>query len=200
MTPNAKEPVLEVVAAGPPLAAAVVGVAAAPNWNVLPVVRGGADEELLLVVGGVDQLPKRDFTAAAGAAGGAAVTAPVEAVPADVLPKPEKEDGANAVLLVDALNTEGVALADGVEAVREGGCAQAAAVMTFPNKFLKFWRDVLLSKDAAAEEVLVVAAGKMGLKTAASRGLALPTDSELLAGGAVEVIVVEAGEAEGALT
>lgn len=168
---------------------------------MLPVVRGCADEELLLVVvGGADQLPKRDFTAAGWAAGCAAATEPVGAAAADVLLKPEKEDGAN--VLVDAPNTEGVALADSVEAVREGGCAWAAAVVTFPNTFLKFWRDVLLSKDAAAEDVLVVAAGKMGLNPAASRGLVgwLLTDSELLAGGAVEVMVAEADKAEGALT
>lgn len=148
-------------------------------------MRGCADEEPPLVVGGADQLPKSDFTAAGWAAGCAAVTEPVGAAAADVLLKPGKEGGAS----VDAPNTEGVALADSVEAVREGGCAWAAAVVTFPNTLLKFWRDVLLSRDAAAEEALVAAAaGKMGLKPAASRGLVgwLLTDSELLAGGAVE--------------
>lgn len=167
---------------------------------MLPVLVGCAEEELLLVVGGEDQFPKRDFTAV-WAAGCAVVTEPEEAVPADVLLKPENEDGANVVLLDDAPNTEDVVLAAGVEAVEvvvtAGGCAKPAAEMS-PKMGLKFWREDLFSNDGAAGEV--VAAGKMGLNPAASRGLVVLTDSELLAGGAADVTEVEAVEAEGTLT
>lgn len=78
---------------------------------MLPVLGACAEAELVLVVDGADQFPKRDFTDddAAGC-----VVEPVEAVQVGVLLKPGKTDGATAVLLVDP-NIEVVLLEETVE-------------------------------------------------------------------------------------
>lgn len=61
-TPKLKLLVLEITGADVAVVAAAV-VAAPPNWNMLPVLRGCPEAELqLLVVGGADQFPKRDLT------------------------------------------------------------------------------------------------------------------------------------------
>lgn len=63
---------------------------------------------------------------------------------------------------------------------------------------LKFWTGSLLSDADVADEVVVTE--KMGLNPEASRGLALLTDSELLAGAVAAVVTgLEAEEAVGVL-
>lgn len=156
--------------------------------------------ELVLVVDGVDQLPKKDFTAG-WAAGCVAAMEPVEAVPVGVLVIPGKTDGATVVLLVDP-NTEDVLLEETVAAglveaavVREGGAPKPAPTAASPKMGLKFGTDGLLSGVGVAEEVVVVVVtAKMGLNPEASRGLVLLTDPELLAGAAA-VTGLEAEEA-----
>lgn len=144
----------------------------------------------MLVVDGVDQFPKRDFTAG-WAAGCVAVMELVEAVP--LLVKPGKTDAATVVLLVDPPNIEDVLLEETVEAglvvVRDEGSPKPAPVVASPKMGLKFWTGGLLSGVDVAEEVVVVTV-KMGLNPEASRGLAL------LAGAvAVAVTVLDAEEA-----
>lgn len=58
---------------------------------MLPVLVACTEAELVLVVDGVDQFPKRDFTTGC-AAGCVVVMGPVEAVPVEVLFKPGKTD------------------------------------------------------------------------------------------------------------
>lgn len=147
---------------------------------------------------GVDQLPKKDFTAG-WTAGCVAVMEPEEAVPVGVLVIPGKTDGATVVLLVEP-NTEDVVLEETVAAglvevvvVREGGAPKPAPTAASPKMGLKFGTEGLLSGVGVAEEVVVVTA-KMGLNPEASRGLVLLTDPELLA-GAVAVTGLEAEEA-----
>lgn len=83
---------------------------------MLPVLGAGAEAELVLVVDGADQFPKRDFTAC-WAAGCVVVMEPEEAVQVGVLVKPGKRDGVTVVLLlVDPPNIEGVLLEETVEA------------------------------------------------------------------------------------
>lgn len=177
---------------------------------MLPVFRACVEAELVLVVDGADQLPKRDFTAG-GAAGCVAAMEPVEVVPVGALVKPGKTDGAAVVLLVDPPNIEGVVLEDAVEAglgavEREGDCPKPPPAAASPNRGLKVWTAGLLSGVGVAEEVVVVTA-KMGLNPEASRGLVLLTDPELLAGAgagagagaaAAAVTGLEAEEAAGA--
>lgn len=87
------------------------------------------EPELVLVVDGADQFPKRDFTdgcAAGCVAGCVVVMEPVEGVPVRVLVKPGKTDGAAVVLLVAPPNIEDVLLEETVGAgvvvvVRDGG-------------------------------------------------------------------------------
>lgn len=80
---------------------------------MLPVLGAcGAVAELVLVVDGADQFPKRDLTAGS-AAGCVAVTEPVEAVP--VVVKPGKADGVTVVLLADPPNIEDVVLEETVD-------------------------------------------------------------------------------------
>lgn len=162
-----------------------------------------AGAELVLVVDGVDQFPKRDFTADS-AAGCVVVMELVEAVPVGVLVKPVKTDGATVVLLVDAANNEDVLVEetvdDGLMVVRDGGCTKppTAAVVVLPKMGLKFWTAGLLSRGGTAEEDVVVTE-KMGLNPEASRGLVLLSDSELLAGAVVAVIGLDAEKAVGVL-
>lgn len=108
---------------------------------MVPVLGACTEAELVVVVDGVGQFPKRDFTVAC-AAGCVIVMEPVEAVPADVLVKPGKTDGAAAVLLVDPPNID-VLLEETVEAglvvVRDGGCPKLAPAVVPPNMGLKFW-------------------------------------------------------------
>lgn len=116
---------------------------------------------------------------------------PVEAEP--VVVKPGKTDGVTVVLLVDAPNMEGGETVEAVEAglvvvMGGGGCPKPAAAVAAPKMGLKFWTGGLLSGADVAEEEEVAATEKMGLNPEASRGLALLTDSELLA-GAVTVTV-----------
>lgn len=82
---------------------------------MLPVFVACAGVELLLVVDGADQFPKRDFTAG-WAAGCVVVMEPVEAVPVGVTVMPGKTDGVTVVLLVDAPNIEDVLLEETAEA------------------------------------------------------------------------------------
>lgn len=149
---------------------------------------------VVVVVGGADQIPKRDL-AAVWVAGCAAATEPEDAAPADVLVKPEKEGGADVVLLDDTVLAVGVEAVEG--AVTAGGCAKPATA-TSPKMGLKLWREGLFSNGGAAGAV--VAAGKMGLNPAASRGLGALTEPELLAGGAADEMEVETVAAGGALT
>lgn len=143
---------------------------------------------------GADQFPKRDFTAT-WAEGCVELMEPVEAMLAEEL-KPEKAEGTTVVLLDDAPNID-VLLVEAVEAVdavvRDEGCAKAADAVASPKMGLKFWMGALISEDDVAEEVVVVA-GKMGLNPAASSGLVLLTDPELLAGEAATA-ATGAGEA-----
>lgn len=158
-----------------------------------------AKAELVLVVDGVDQFPKRDFTAG-WAAVCVAVMEPVEVVPVGVLDMPGKTDGATVVLLVDPPNID-VLLEETVEAglvvVRDGGCPKPASAVVPPKMGLKLWTEGLLSGVDVVEEVMGVTA-KMGLNPEASRGLLLLTDPELLAGAAA-VTRLEAEEAVGVM-
>lgn len=168
---------------------------------MLPVLGACSEaEELVLVVDGVGQFPKRDFTAG-GAAGCVVVMEPVEAVPVVVLVKPGKTDGATVLLLVNPPNIEDVLLGAAVEAglllVRDGGCPKPAPAAASPKMGLKFWTAGLLSEVGGAEVVAVTA--KMGLNPETSRGLVVLTASELLAGAAVAATGLEAEEAEGVL-
>lgn len=70
--------------------------------------------ELVLVVDGADQFPKKDFTAG-WAAGFVVVVEPVEAVSLGVLVKPGKADGVTVVLLVNPPNIEGVLFEETVD-------------------------------------------------------------------------------------
>lgn len=178
---------------------------------MLPVLGACTEAELVLVVDGVDQFPKKDVTAG-WAVGCLAVMEPVEAVPVGVLVIPGKTDGLwtdeTVVLLVDP-NTEDTLLEETVEAggllllvvvevvVRDGGVPKPAPAAASPKMGLKFRTEGLLSAVGVAEEVVVTA--KMGLNPEASRGLVLLTDPALLA-GAVAVTGIEAEEAAGALS
>lgn len=154
--------------------------------------------ELVVIVDGVKQLPKRDF--AAVWAVGCVV---VEAVPVGVLVNPGKTDGAAVVLLVELPNIEGVLLEETVEAglvvVSDGDCPKPAPAVAPPKMGLKFWSGGLLCGADVAEEAVVTA--KMGLNPEASRGFVLLSDSALLAGAAAVVVVtgLEAVESEGVL-
>lgn len=158
--------------------------------------------ELVLIVDGADQFPKRDL-AAGWAAGCAAVMEPVEAAPVGVLVMLGKMDGAAVVLLVDP-NIEGALLEETVEAglvvARDGDCPKAAPALALPKMGLKVWAGGLLSGVDVTEEEVVVMAAKMGLNPEDSRGLVLMPDPELLAGAvAVAVTGLEAEEAVGVL-
>lgn len=152
---------------------------------MLPVLGACVEPELVLVVDGADQFPKRDFTAAGCVV---VVVAPVETVPVGVLDKPGKTDGAAVVLLADP-NIEGVLLeetvAAGLVVVRDDGCPNPVLAAA-PKMGLKFWTGALLSWVDVAEEEAGTA--KMGLNPEAKRGLVLLTDSELLAGAVTEVV------------
>ncbi len=166
---------------------------------MLPVLGACAEAELVLVVDGADQFPKRDFTAG-WAAGCVVVMEPAEAVPVGVLVKPGKTDGTTVVLLVDPPKIEDVLLEETVEAglvvVRDGDCPKPAPAA--PKMGLKFWTGGLVSGVDVAEEVAVTA--KMGLNPEASRGLVLLTDSELLAGAVTGAVTgLEDEEAVGVL-
>lgn len=76
-----------------------------------------AEAELVEVVVGADQFPKRDFTAA-GAAGCVAAMEPVEEGVL-VMVKPGKTDGVTVVLLVDPPNIDDVILGEAVAAELE---------------------------------------------------------------------------------
>lgn len=158
-----------------------------------------AAAELELVVVGVDQPLKRDFTTG-WAAVCVAVMELVDVVPVVVLTRPGKTDGATVVLLVDP-NTEDVLLEENVEAglvvVRDADCPKPAPAVGPPKMGLKFWTEGLLSGVEVVDEVVGVTA-KMGLNPEASRGLLLLTEPELLAGAAAET-GVEADEAVGVL-
>lgn len=186
---------LEAVVEAAGAAAAVVVMV--PNWKVLPVL--GAEAELVLVVDGVDQFPKRDFTA--GCAAGCVVVMELEeAIPVVVLLKPGKTDGADVVLLIGPPNinvlleeTIGVVLM----VVSDGGCPKPAPAVAPPKMGLKSWTGGLLSGVDVAEEAVVMA--KMGLNPEASTGFVLLTDLEVLAGAPGAVTGLEAVEAEGVL-
>lgn len=191
VAPKVKVLLLEVVvaAAGAGAGAAAVVVVAAPNWNVLPVLGACVVAELVLVVVGADQFPKRDFTA--GLASGCVVgMEPVEAVPEGVLVMPGKTDGATVVLLVDAPNNDGALVEEAVEvgfvAVIDESCPKPELAVTAPKMGLKVGTVGLLSGVGVEEEVVVTA--KIGLNPDASRGLVLLTDSELLAGVSAAVV------------
>lgn len=79
---------------------------------MLPVLGACAVAELVLVVDGADQFPKRDLTAGS-AADCVAVMELVEAVPVVVMPG--KTDGVTVVLLADPPNIEDVVLEETVE-------------------------------------------------------------------------------------
>lgn len=167
---------------------------------MLPVL--GACAELLLVVDGVDQFPKRDFTAG-WAAGCVVEMEPVEALPVGVLVMLGKAGGATVVLPVDPPNIEDVVFVGPVETglvvVRDGGCPKLAPAVAPPKMGVKFWTEGLLSGVDVAAEV-VVATSKMGLNPEANRGLVLLTDPELLAGAAAAAVTgLEAEEAVGVL-
>lgn len=125
---------------------------------MLPALAGCTGAEPLLVVDGVDQFPKRDLTT------GCAAGWPAATAPAEMLLKPEKDDGALVALLVVRPNADVIPVAETVEAVEveetEEGCGKIG---------LKSWIPGLVSEEAAADEV-VVAAAKMGLKPAVRRG------------------------------
>lgn len=100
------------------------------------------EPELVLVVDGADQFPKRDFTDGC-AAGCVVVMEPVEGVPVRVLVKPGKTEGAAVVLLVEPPNIEDVLLEETVGAgvvvvVRDGGCPNPADAAGSPKMGLKF--------------------------------------------------------------
>lgn len=107
---------------------------------MVPVLGACTEAELVLVVDGVGQFPKRDFTVGC-AAGCVVVMEPVEAVPVDVLVKPEKTDGA-AVVPLDGPPNIDVLLVETVEAglvvVRDGGCPKLTPAVVLPNMGLKF--------------------------------------------------------------
>lgn len=174
-----------------------------------PVAGGATGAELVFVVAGLDQFPKRDLTAV-GAAGCVVVMEPVEDVPVGVLVKPEKTDGVTVVLLDDRANSDvlveetvgfgAVAVMVVVLAVRDGDCPKPELAVVLPKMGLKFWTAGLFSgPDVAEEEEEEVAVtAKMGLNPDASRGLELPADAELLVGAAAGT-VFEAEEAAAAV-
>lgn len=167
---------------------------------MLPVLGACTEAELVLVVDGADQFPKRDFTAG-WAVGCVVVMEPVEGVPVVAFVIPGKTDGATVVLLIGPPNIEGVVLEETVEAglvvLRDGGCLKPVLAVVAPKMGLKFWTGLLSGVDVL-EEVVVTA--KMGLNPEASKGLVLLMDSELLAGvEAVAVIKLEDEEAVGVL-
>lgn len=156
---------------------------------MLPVLGTCAAAELVLVVDGADQFPKRDFTP--GWAAGCVVVVVmelVEDVQVGVLVKPGKTDVAAVVLLVDPPNIEDVLLEEtveaGLEVVRGAGCPKPALAVAPPKMGLKVWTGGLLSGTDVAG---VVVTEKMGLNPEAGRGFVLVTDSELLAGAVVAV-------------
>lgn len=151
---------------------------------MLPVL--GACAELVLVVGGADQFPKRDFTA--GWAAGCVVEMemePVDAVPVGAMVMPGKAGGAAVVLLVDPPNNEAVVfegtVGAGLVVVRDGACPKLTPAVAAPKMGVKFFTEGLLSVVDVTEQVAVVTS-KMGLNPEASRGFVLLTDPELLAG------------------
>lgn len=90
---------------------------------------------------GVDQFPKRDFTA--GWATGCVVgMEPVEAVPAGAMVMPGKADGATVVLLVEPPNIEAVVFEETVETglvvVRDGACPKLTPAVAAPKMGVKF--------------------------------------------------------------
>lgn len=153
---------------------------------------------------GVDQFPKRDFTAG-WAAGCVVGMEPVEAVPVGAMVMPGKADGAAVVLLVDPPNTEAVVfeetVATGLVVVRGGACPKLTPAVAAPKMGVKFGTEGLLSVVDVTEQVVVAAVtSKMGLNPEASRGFVLLTDPELLAGAeAAAVTGLEAEEAGGVL-
>lgn len=175
---------------------------------MLPVL--GACAELVLVVDGADQFPKRDFTA--GWAAGCVVEMemePVDAEPVGAMVMPGKADGAAVVLLVDPPNNEAVVCEETVEAglvvVRDGACPKLTPAVAAPKMGVKFCTEGLLSVVDVTEQVaVVVVTSKMGLNPEASRGFVLLIDPELLAGAAAVAVTVavtglEAVEAAGVL-
>lgn len=157
---------------------------------MLPVFGACTEAELVLVVEGADQFPKRDF-AAGGAAGCAVVEEPVEAVPVRVFDMPGKADGVTVVVPVELPNTEGVLVKEAVEAglvvVIDGDCPKPEPSVAAPKMGLKVWTAGLLSGVGVPEEAVVTA--KMGLKVLLT---------EMLAGAAAAeaVLGVEAEEEE----
>lgn len=141
---------------------------------MLPVFAGACTEaELVLVVDGADQFPKRDF-AAGGAAGCVVVVEPVEAVPVRVLDMPGKADGVTVVVPTEAPNIEGVlvkeAVGAGLVVVMEEGCTKPEPSVAAPKMGLKVWTAGLLSCVGVSEEAAVTA--KMGLKVLLTEMLA----------------------------
>lgn len=168
----------------------------------MPPVAGA---ELVLVVDGAGQFPKRDLTASGCVA--EVVTEVLleeeeEGVPVRVLAKPGKADGATVVLLVKP-NIEGVLLEetvdDGLVVVRDDGCPKPPPAVVLAKMGLKFWTAGLLSEGGAAEEEEVeVVTEKMGLNPEDSRGLAVLVILVLM--GALELLIGAAAAADAAVT
>lgn len=161
---------------------------------MLPVL--GACAELVLVVDGADQFPKRDFTAG-WAAGCVVEMEPVDAVPVGAMVMPGKADGAAVVLLVDPPNNEAVVFEEtvvaGLVVVRDGACPKLTPAVAAPKMGVKFCTEGLLSVVDVTEQVPVVAVvvtSKMGLNPEASREFVLLIDPELLAGAAAGAAAV----------
>lgn len=160
---------------------------------MLPVFGACTEAELVLVVDGADQFPKRDF-AAGWAAGSVVVVEPVEAVPVRVFDMPGKADGVTVVVPIEAPNIEDVLVKAAVEAglvvVMDEGCPKPELPVASPKIGLKVWTAGLLSCVGVPEEAVVTA--KMGLKVLLT---------EMLAGAAAAAAVfgLEAEEDEGAV-
>lgn len=166
------------------------------------VAAGGTTEDELVLVVEADQFPKREFTVG-WAAVCVTVTGAVEAVPVGALVMTGKMDAVTVVLLAEPPNKEDVLVEEtaevGLVVVREAGCPKLTPAVEPPKMGLKLWTEGLLSGAAVAEElVVVVVTAKMGLNPEDSRGLALLTEPELLA-GTPTVTGLEADKVGGAL-
>lgn len=103
---------------------------------MLPVFGACTGAELVLVVDGADQLPKRDF-----AAGCVVLVEPADTVPVRVFDMPGKADGATVVVPIEAPNIEGALVKEAVEAglvvVVDEGCPKPELSVPAPKMGLK---------------------------------------------------------------
>lgn len=166
----------------------------------------GPEVELVLVVDGVGQFPNRVLLAGWAAGSVVVVVLVDDVIPAEMLAKPVKSDGAAVLLLSNPPNIEDVLVEEGLVAelvaVRHGGCWEpklvpAVLLGVLPKMGLKVGTAGLFSSPDVDEEVVV--ATKIGLNPDTGRELVLPANSVLLAGGTVAAAGLPAEETAGVL-